>query len=84
MSPDQFGQAAFDWEYKHAGHNTEFLSPKRFIPRGFDDRIFENRGEVPWWFCCHNSDIKVAYAADAAFTLDLSGTSCQFNVGCRP
>lgn len=71
--PDHFGQAAFDWEFKHFGHNVEFLSPQRFIPKGFDDRVFNELGEAPWWLDYrHNADIKIAYAADAAFTLDLS------------
>jgi hypothetical protein len=71
--PDHFGQAAFDWEAKHRGHRFEFLSLDRFIPRGFEDQVFEDAGAAPWWLDYkHNADIKIAYAADAAYTLDLS------------
>lgn len=71
--PDHFGRAAFDWQHKHRGHDIEFLSPSRFIPRGFDDRVYERAGEAPWWLDYrHNADIKIAYAADAAFTITLA------------
>jgi hypothetical protein len=76
--PDNFGQAAFDWEVKHRGHRFEFLSLDRFIPKGFDDRIFEEIGSAPWWLDYkHNADLKIAYAADAAFTLDLSALAAS-------
>jgi hypothetical protein len=78
VDPDQFGQEAFNWEYKHRYHNIEFLSPGRTIPRGFDDRVYEKAGEAPWWLDYrHNSDIKIAYTADAAFTLDLTGLAAS-------
>lgn len=71
--PDVFGQAAFDWNHKHLGHRIEFLSPQRLLPKGFDDRIFEQAGEAPWWLDYkHNADIKISYVADAAITMDLS------------
>lgn len=71
--PDHFGRAAFDWETKHRGHRLEFLSPERFIPRGFDDQIFEQAGQAPWWLDYkHNADIKLAYAADAQMTITLA------------
>jgi hypothetical protein len=53
--PDLFGQLAFDWQYKHDNcelehpGSVEFLSPQRFIPRGFDDRVFEDTGVGPQW-----------------------------------
>jgi hypothetical protein len=78
-SPASFGQRAFDWEFKHRAcelerpGSVEFLSPTRRLPRGFDDRIFEEAGKGPWWADYrHNADLKIAYAADAAFTIDLS------------
>ena len=78
-TPDLFGRLAFDWEYKHrqceleSPGSVEFLSPQRFIPRGFDDRIFEAAGEGPQWLDWrHNADVKISYVADAAFTMDLS------------
>jgi hypothetical protein len=73
VAPYIFGQAAMEWETKHRGHNFEFLSPKRFLPKNFDDRIYEKVGRGPWWLDYkHNADIKLAYASDAAFTLDLA------------
>ena len=70
---DNFGRAAFDWEVKHRGHRIEFLTTKREIPRGFDDRAFQQQGKAPWWMHYKpNADIKLAYAADAAFTITLA------------
>lgn len=84
VEPDLFGRAAFDWERKHRGHQYEFLSPERFIPRGFDDRMFEREGKAPWWLDYkHNADIKLAYAADAQFTITLAslGSSATWVAG---
>ena len=78
-TPDQFGQLAFDWQYKHRKceqqfpGSVEFLSTGREIPRGFDDRIFERNGKGPQWLDWkHNADIKIAYGNDTAITLTLS------------
>lgn len=77
--PDLFGRLAFDWEHKHRQcelekpGSVEFLSPQRFIPRGFDDGIFEAEGHGPQWLDWKaNADVKLSYVADAAFTMDLS------------
>ena len=77
--PDLFGRLAFDWEHKHRQcelenpGSVEFLSPQRFIPRGFDDRVFESEGHGPQWLDWKaNADVKLSYVADAAFTMDLS------------
>lgn len=90
VEPDLFGRAAFDWEWKHRHcefekpGSVEFLSPSRFLPRGFDDRIYEQEGKAPWWLeYRHNADIKVAYAADAQVTITLASlaTSSTFLAG---
>lgn len=90
LVPDLFGRAAFDWQHKHkdcerhSPGSVEFLSPKRFIPRGFDDLVYDAEGEAPWWLDYqHNADIKLAYAADAAFTITLASlaTSSTWLVG---
>lgn len=90
VEPDLFGRAAFDWEWKHRHcelekpGSVEFLSPSRFVPRGFNDRIYEQEGEAPWWLeYRHNADIKVAYAADAQVTITLASlaTSSTFLAG---
>lgn len=77
--PDLFGRLAFDWEHKHrqceleSPGSVEFLSPKRLIPKGFDDRIFEDVGVGPQWLDWKsNADVKLSYVADAAITMDLS------------
>ncbi len=79
VPPDLFGRAAFDWEFKHRAceqaypGSIEFLSPKRFLPRGFDDRVYEKANEAPWWLeYKHNADIKIAYANDAQVTITLA------------
>lgn len=70
VPPDQFGHAAFEWQTKHAGHNFEFLSTDRTIPKHFDDSVFMKAGEAPWWLDYkHNADLKIAYAASAAITI---------------
>lgn len=82
--PDFFGRAAFDWEVKHHGHNIEFLSPKRKIPKNFMDKIYEKLGLAPWWLeYKENADIKIAYAADGQFTITLASlaTSSTFVAG---
>lgn len=82
--PDHFGRAAFDWQHKHRGHSIEFLTPNRFLPKGFDDRPFERAGTAPWWLDYkHNADLKIAYAADAQATITLAslGTSNTWVAG---
>ena len=72
-TPDTWLSRMSEWECKHRQHNVEFLSQNRLIPKGFDDRIFEQNGEAPWWLeYKHNADIKLAYAADAQFTITLA------------
>lgn len=71
--PWQFSSAAFQWERKHRGHRHEIITSRRDIPRGFDDRQVMRDGKAPWWLDYKpNADIKLAYAADAAFTITLA------------
>lgn len=88
--PDLFGRAAFDWQYKHRAcmleypEAVEFLSPSRFIPKGFDDRIFNEAGEGPPWLDWkENANAVMNYVADAAFVMDLSAlaSSSSFTAG---
>jgi hypothetical protein len=41
------------WQYKHAGHEVEFNSRYRKVPRDIDDSLFEAKGEAPWWLNPH-------------------------------
>lgn len=82
--PDLFGRLAFDWQHKHrqceleSPGSVEFLSPQRFIPKGFDDRVFEAAGEGPQWLDWKpNADVAISYVADAAFTMDLSALAAS-------
>lgn len=84
VPPDLFGRAAFDWYHKHETcdqerpGSVEFLSTSRLIPRGFDDRVFEDAGLGPEWASWRpNADVKLSYVADAAFTLDLSALAAS-------
>lgn len=79
VTPDAFGRAAFDWQFKHQRCEQErpgsidFTTPHRTIPKGFDDRIHEQTGIAPWWLDYkENADIKIAYAADAQVTITLA------------
>ena len=84
LPPDLFGRAAFDWEWKHrqceqeSPGSVEFLAPKRFIPKGFDDTVFMEAGIGPRWLDWKpNADRKIAYAADAAFTITLASLAAS-------
>lgn len=78
VTPDAFGQRCFDWEYRHRGHRFEFITPERVVPRGFDDRVYEQAGEAPWWLDYrHNATFTTEYAADAALTLTLSALAAS-------
>lgn len=79
LTPETFGQAAFDWEYRHRACRleypdaVEFLSTSRSIPKGFDDRIYESEGVGPQWLDWKpNANVTIVYVSDAAFTMDLS------------
>lgn len=87
---DHFGRAAFDWEFKHRSceleepGSVEFLSPRRFIPKGFDDEVYQVAGQAPWWLDWKaNADVKIAYAADAQLTFAINslGTSATLVAG---
>ena len=84
VNPDRFFGAMSDWDEKHKRcelerpGSVEFITSLRDIPKGFDDRLFEQAGEGPRWLDWkHNADVKLAYAADAAFTLDLSALAAS-------
>lgn len=90
ITPDLFGRAAFDWEYKHRTcemekpGSVEFLSTGRRIPKYFDDRVFSDAGIGPQWLDWKsNADVKLSYVADAAITMDLSAlaSSATFVAG---
>lgn len=73
VHPDHFPTAMSEWDAKHRGHDYEFLSPRRFIPKGFRDWVYWMFGIAPWWLeYKHNADIKIAYAADTQPTLTLA------------
>lgn len=85
-----FGSLAFDWQHKHrlceleTPGSVEFISPRRTMPRNFDDRIYNRLGYGPQWLDWRpNADVKLAYAADAAMTMDLSAlnSSSTFTLG---
>lgn len=59
-----------EWSQKHLGHQIEFHSPKRNIPRDLDDKAWMRAGEAPWWLehpeFKDNANIKLAWAGSAA------------------
>jgi hypothetical protein len=90
ITPDLFGKAAFDWEYRHRlcalelPGAVEFLSSARIFPKGFDDRVYEAAGQGPQWLEWKaNANVTVAYIADAALTFDLTAlaSSATFTAG---
>lgn len=73
VPPAEFAREAGEWECKHRGHDFEFYSPARHLPRGLDDRLYERLGRAPWWLDYRpNANIKLAYASSAAFTITLA------------
>lgn len=61
------GAGFSDWLQKHpSGHLTEFRSPRR------RQRDGHSRPPRRWQGYLDNADVKVAYAADAAFTITLA------------
>jgi hypothetical protein len=68
-----------EWRVKHAGHRFEFVTPRRTLARRLADRLIypllDRWGALPWWLAyAENADIKLAYAASAAYTLGLEAT----------
>lgn len=65
ITAEQFSNshAIWDWEAKHRGHRVEFLQPDAFDCSMARNAINEYR---------HNADLKVAYAADADYTITLA------------
>lgn len=59
------GNAVRDWEVKHSGHVVEFLDPA-----AHEVSAMKNAGVSGYR---HNADIKLAYAASAAYTITLGG-----------
>lgn len=79
VDPANWLSEVMQWERKHPaalGHITEFSTPQRIIPVGFDDSAFEKTGKAPWWLednrWSHNANIKLALAASAAYTITLA------------
>jgi hypothetical protein len=93
-SPDRFLHAMSEWEVKHRGHRIEFRSPSRRVLNGhrpsvfhammnWFDRLYERWSVAPWWLFDPNADLKLAYAASAAYTIGLGGlaSSATFTAG---
>lgn len=84
ITPDLFGRAAFDWQHRHRlcelekPGSVEFVSPSRIMPRGFDDRVFNQAGFAPQWMDWkQNANVTIVYIADAAVTMDLSALAAS-------
>lgn len=59
------------WEYKHRGHNIQFSTPERLIPRDLDDSQFVAVGAAPWWLEFQpNANFQLAFvpATNMTFT----------------
>jgi hypothetical protein len=83
-TPQDFTAELWEWEVKHRGHDFEFLSPARRLPPRFDDRVYADAGEAPWWLTLQeNANVKLSYAASVALTitLDALASASTFLVG---
>ena len=80
-SLQDFTAEMWEWEVKHRGHDFEFLSPRRQLPLHFDDKVYEQAGDAPWWLLyTENANVKVSYAASAAFTTALASLASDTNL----
>ena len=72
------GSAFGDWIMKHPNHNIDFAGPQRSqkfdIDRMKVDLIEAGIKPVPWLDYVQNADVKIAYAASAAYTCGLATT----------
>lgn len=76
VTPNGFSAEVQQWADKHDGHDFEYVTDRRRIPAGFDDRVYEQAGEAPWWLQLKaNADFKIAYASSAAITITLASLS---------
>jgi hypothetical protein len=89
-TPELMGKAAFDWMHRHQRCEQEhpgsvsFMSPRRRMPKNFDDRAYEAAGVGPQWMdWSENASITISYIEDAAITMDLSalGSSASWTAG---
>jgi hypothetical protein len=74
----------WSWYHKHQGHDFEFLSPKRRLPRRFRDWFWQKLGAAPWWLeYAENTNFKLQYDAAAALTITLTSlaTNATFIAG---
>jgi hypothetical protein len=75
-TPDGFSLELWEWYAKHVGHDFEFLSPTRRIPRRFKDWFWAKLGYAPWWLDYgENTNFKLAYASAVAFTITLASVA---------
>lgn len=77
---DRWSTELTEWAQKHIGHTVEFISPKRVRPAGISDREAFAAELLGYR---DNTNIKIAYAASAAFTMTLESlaSSSSFLAG---
>lgn len=73
LTPDDFSTELWSWYHKHQGHDFEFLSPRRRLPRRFRDWFWQKLGVAPCWLeYAENTNFKIQYDAAAALTITLT------------
>jgi hypothetical protein len=79
-TPDQFSREMWDWHAKHVGHDFEFLSPRRRLPRRFTDWVWQQLGWAPWWLeYRENTNFKLAFGTATAITITLTTLASSAN-----
>jgi hypothetical protein len=72
-TPEGFSREIWEWYAKHVGHDFEFLSPQRRLPKRFKDWFWQKLGAAPWYVeYGENTNFKLAYASATAFTITLT------------
>jgi hypothetical protein len=83
-TPQGFTDEVWEWDAKHHGHDFEFLSPRRRLPRHYDDRAYQDAGIAPLWLeYAENANLKIAYNASTTITCTLTSlaSSATFVAG---
>lgn len=77
VQPAHLADAMGQWTEKHLGHRTAFSTPRPLYEGRWAKWLREFWSECPFWAprgyaYGHNADIKIAYAASAAYTMTLA------------
>jgi len=78
QTPEGFSRELWEWHAKHVGHDFEFLSTRRRLPRRFRDWFWQKMGYAPWYVeYGENTNFKLAYSSATAITITLGSLAAS-------